>query len=70
MRVHSLYLKLFKHRECLCLIMITYKYITLFKRTMTIEAYKDAPLPDDLFRIVNPANIDKYHAAIARQLEG
>lgn len=46
------------------------KDITLFKRTMTIEAYKDTPLPDDLFRIVNPANIDKYQAAIARQLEG
>ena len=43
--------------------------ITLFTRTMTIEAYKDSPLPDGLFRIVNPANIDKYHAAIARELE-
>ncbi|WP_406813431.1 SRPBCC family protein [Mycobacterium sp. M23085] len=42
--------------------------ITLFTRTMTIEAYKDAPLPDALFHIVNPANIDKYHAAIAREL--
>ena len=42
--------------------------ITLFTRTMTIEAYKDAPLPDELFRIVNPANIDRYHAAIAREL--
>jgi len=43
---------------------------TLFTRTMTIEAYKDAPMPDGLFRIVNPANIDKYHAAIARELDG
>ncbi|MCV7364251.1 polyketide cyclase [Mycolicibacterium neworleansense] len=42
--------------------------ITLFSRTMTIEAYKDAPLPDALFRVVNPANIDKYHAAVAREL--
>lgn len=42
--------------------------ITLFTRTMTIEAYKDAPLPDKLFGIVNPANIDKYHAAVAREL--
>jgi hypothetical protein len=42
--------------------------ITLFTRTMTIEAYKDAPLPDRLFQIVNPANIDKYHAAVAREL--
>ena len=36
---------------------------------MTIEAYKDSPLPDGLFRVVNPANIDTYHAAIARELE-
>ena len=43
--------------------------ITLFTRTMTIEAYKDSPLPDGLFRVVNPANIDKYHAAVARELE-
>jgi len=42
--------------------------ITLFRRTMTVEAYRDAPPPDDLFRIVNPANIDQYHAAIAREL--
>jgi hypothetical protein len=43
--------------------------ITLFSRTMTIEAPKDAPMPDGFFRIVNPANIDRYHAAIARELE-
>ena len=42
---------------------------TLFTRTMTIEAPKDAPMPDGFFRIVNPANIDRYHAAIARELE-
>jgi hypothetical protein len=42
--------------------------ITLFSRTMTVEAYKDKPLPDDLFKIVNPAHIDQYHAAIAREL--
>ena len=42
--------------------------MTLFTRTMTIEAYKDVPLPDAFFRIVNPANIDRYHAAIAREL--
>jgi len=42
--------------------------VTLFRRTMTVEAPKDAPMPDDFFRIVNPANIDKYHAAIAREL--
>lgn len=43
--------------------------VTLFRRTMTIEAPKHAPMPDDFFRIVNPANIDKYHTAIARELE-
>lgn len=42
--------------------------VTLFTRTMTIEAYKGTPLPDGFFRIVNPANIDTYHAAIAREL--
>ena len=42
--------------------------VTLFKRTMTIEAFKDSPLPDELFKIVNPAIIDQYHAAIAREL--
>ena len=42
--------------------------ITLFSRTMTIEAYRESPLPDKFFRIVNPANIDAYHAAIAREL--
>ena len=35
---------------------------------MTIEAYKHAPLPDGYFRMVNPAHIDAYHAAIAREL--
>jgi hypothetical protein len=42
--------------------------ITLFTRTMTIEAYKNVPMPDGFFRIVNPANIDSYHAAVAREL--
>ncbi len=42
--------------------------ITLFARTMTIEAYKDSPLPDELFTQVNPAKIDAYHAAVAREL--
>jgi len=43
--------------------------ITLFTRTMTIEAPKHAPMPDEMFKIVNPANIDAYHAAIARELD-
>jgi len=42
---------------------------TLFTRTMTIEAYRHAPMPDEFFRIVNPAHIDAYHAAVARELE-
>ena len=41
---------------------------TLFSRTMTVEAYRDAPLPDELFTIMNPAHIDQYHAAVAREL--
>ncbi|MGE2730536.1 SRPBCC family protein [Mycolicibacterium vaccae] len=44
--------------------------VTLFSRTMTVEAYKESPLPDGFFRIVNPANIDAYHRAIARELGG
>ena len=43
--------------------------VTLFTRTMTIETYKHAPLPDAFFRTVNPAHIDAYHAAVARELE-
>jgi hypothetical protein len=35
---------------------------------MTIEAYKGVPMPDKFFQIVNPANIDAYHAAVAREL--
>ncbi|OBJ08553.1 polyketide cyclase [Mycobacterium sp. 1465703.0] len=42
--------------------------ITLFSRTMTIEAYKHAPLPDQLFLQANPAKIDAYHEAVAREL--
>ena len=41
---------------------------TLFTRTMTIEAYKHAPMPDRFFQIVNPAHVDAYHAAVAREL--
>ena len=42
--------------------------ITLFSRTMTIEAHKHAPLPDELFQQANPAKIDAYHQAVAREL--
>ena len=35
---------------------------------MTIEAYKHAPLPDRLFQQANPARIDAYYAAVAREL--
>jgi hypothetical protein len=46
------------------------KNTTLFTRTMTIEAYKHAPLPDALFQQANPAKIDAYHEAIKRELAG
>lgn len=55
-------------------ITVTYRFtrpgrdITLFARTMTIEADKHAPLPDQLFQQVNPAKIDAYHEAVAREL--
>jgi hypothetical protein len=42
--------------------------ITLFSRTMTIEAPKHAPLPDKLFEQTNPARIDACHEAVAREL--
>ena len=42
--------------------------VTLFTRTMTIEAYRHAPLTDGFFRMVNPAHIDAYHGAVAREL--
>ena len=35
---------------------------------MTIEAHKDAPLPDQFFQQANPAKIDAYHEAVAREL--
>jgi hypothetical protein len=43
--------------------------ITLFTRSMTIEAPKGMPLPDKFFLIVNPARIDEYHEAIAAHLD-
>ena len=55
-------------------ITVTYQFtepgagITLFSRTMTIESYRHAPLPAKFFLIVDPANIDAYHAAVAREL--
>ena len=42
---------------------------TLFTRTMTIETYKQAPITDGFFRMVNPAHIDSYLAAVARELD-
>ncbi len=53
---------------------VTYRFtrpgqdIMLFSRTMMIEACKHAPLPDKLFEQANPARIDAYHAAVAREL--
>jgi len=42
--------------------------VNLFSRTMTIEAYNHAPLPEQLFQQANPARIDAYHQAVAREL--
>jgi hypothetical protein len=42
--------------------------VTLFTRSMTIEAVRHAPLSDGFFRIVNPSHIDAYHTAVAREL--
>jgi hypothetical protein len=39
---------------------------TLFTRTI---AYRHAPLTDGFFRMVNPAHIDAYHDAVARELD-
>lgn len=44
------------------------QHLTLFARTMTIEAAKHAPLPDQLYQQANPAKIDAYHEAVAREL--
>jgi hypothetical protein len=55
-------------------ITMTYRFtrpgqdVTPFSRTMTIEAYKHAPLPDQLFQEASPARIDAYHEAVAREL--
>ncbi len=55
-------------------ITVTYRFtrpgrdITLVARTMTIEANKHAPLPDQLFQQANPARIDAHHEAVAREL--
>ena len=55
-------------------ITVTYRFtepgtgITLFSRTMTIESYRVVPLPNKYFLMVDPANIDAYHAAVAREL--
>ena len=37
-------------------------------RTTTIEAYKHALLPDQLFVLANPAKIDAYYDAVVRVL--
>ena len=42
--------------------------ITLFSRTMTIEAYKDAPLPDALFERLGVPR-EKAEAVVGKVLE-
>jgi Polyketide cyclase / dehydrase and lipid transport len=44
--------------------------VTLFHRTMSIEVAKGVPLPEGTLRSFDPKNIDAYHAAVARVLDG
>jgi hypothetical protein len=43
--------------------------VTLFTRTTSTEADKQVPLPDAPFQQANPAKIDAYHRAVARELD-
>ena len=58
--------------ECRCTVEYQFTQpgegLTLLTRTMTVEAYRDMPMPDEFFRIVNPKYIDHYHEAITREL--
>ena len=42
--------------------------ITLFTRTLTVEAYRGITQPDAIFASLNPVYAEQYHAAIAREL--
>ena len=42
---------------------------TLFERTMTVETYKEAPMPDAVFASMNPTQSEIYFANIRAALE-
>jgi len=43
--------------------------ITLFQRTMTVESYKESPMPDSVFASLNPTQSEIYFANIRAALE-
>jgi hypothetical protein len=42
---------------------------TLFQRTMTVETYKESPMPDSVFASMNPTQSEIYFANIRAALE-
>jgi len=42
---------------------------TLFERTMTVETYREAPMPDSVFASMNPTQSEIYFANIRAALE-
>ena len=42
--------------------------VTVFQRTMSVETYKESPMPDSVFASMNPTQPEKYFAAIAKAL--
>lgn len=43
--------------------------ITLFQRTMTVETYKESPMPDSVFASMNPTQSELYFANIRTAVE-
>jgi hypothetical protein len=43
--------------------------ITLFQRTMTVETYRESPMPDSVFASMNPTQSEIYFANIRAALE-
>lgn len=42
---------------------------TLFERTMTVETYRESPMPDSVFASMNPTQSEIYFANIKAALE-
>ena len=42
---------------------------TLFERTMTVETYRESPMPDSMFASMNPTQSEIYFANIRAALE-